>query len=252
MNRWSWIALGAGAYLAFVLAAFPASSALRWFAPPNTVAVGVEGTVWNGRAATVSIGGLAVEQLRWSLRAPSLLLGRLAAAVEGRIADGFASADVVATPSRVMLRNLRGAAALPSLAPYLPVRGVRGQASVALESLEIVDGWPTEVIGEIRVAGPEVTPFVPAGGGGGMLLIGDYTATFTPAAERTILATVVDNGGPLEVSGSVELDAARSYTFDALVKPRPGAAQQLIDGLTFMTAEPDAEGRRRLTLTGSL
>jgi general secretion pathway protein N len=252
VNRWSWIALGAGAYLAFVLAAFPAGSALRWFAPRDTVAVGVEGTVWNGRAATVSIGGIAVEQLRWSLRAPALLIGRLAATVEGRVADGFASGDVQATPSRLTFRNLRGAASLPSLASYLPMRGIRGQASIALESLELVDGWPTEVIGEVKVANLEVTPFVPAGGGGGMLLIGDYTATFAPAADRAIAATVVDNGGPLEVMGSVQLDATRSYTLDALVKPRPGAAQQLVDGLAIMTAEPDAEGRRRLTLTGSL
>jgi general secretion pathway protein N len=252
LSRWSWIALGAGAYLAFLLAAFPAGTALRWFAPPGMVSVGVEGTVWNGRAATVSLGGLAVEQPRWRLRPAALLLGRIGATVEGRIADGFASGDVEATPSRVIFRNLRGAASLPSLPAFLPLRGIRGQASLALESLELVDGWPTEVVGEVKVASLEVTPFIPASGGGGMLALGDYTITFAPAPERAISALVVDNGGPLEVSGSVQLDATRSYTLDALVKPRPGAAQQLVDGLAIMTAEPDAEGRRRLTLTGSL
>lgn len=252
MSRWSWIALGAGAYLAFVLTAFPAGSALRWFAPRNLVAVGVEGTLWNGRAATVSVGGLTIDQLRWNLRPLSLLIGRLAATVEGRVPDGFASGDVEATPSRVTFRNLRGAAALPSLAAFLPVRGIRGQTSVALQSLELVDGWPTEIVGEVKVSGLEVTPFMPAGGGGGLLALGDYTATFTPTPNREIGALVIDNGGPLEVSGTVQLDATRSYTLDALIKPRPGAAQQLVDGLAIMTAEPDAEGRRRLTLTGSL
>lgn len=250
MGRWSWIALGTGAYLAFVLAAFPAGAALRWLAPPSIVAAGVEGTVWNGRAATLSVGGLAVEQLRWRLRPAALLLGRVAASVEGRIPDGFVSGDVEASTSRVAIRNLRGAASLPSLSAFLPLRGIRGQASVVLESLELVDGWPASIVGELKVAGLEATPFMPVGGG--MLPLGDYTVTFTPAAERQLAAQFVDSGGPLEVSGSVTLDAARAYVLDALVKPRLNADQRLVEGLAIMTAEPDAEGRRRLTLTGSL
>lgn len=252
MGRWSWIALGAGAYLAFVLAAFPAGTAMRWLAPQGVVAAGVEGTLWSGRAATLSVNGFAAEQLRWRLRPAALVLGRLAANVEARMTEGFVSGDVEASPSRIAVRNLRGAASLPSLAAFLPVRGIRGQASVALESLELVDGWPTTVVGELKVASLEVTPFVPVNAGGGMLALGDYTVTFTPAAERELAALVVDNGGPLEVSGTVKLDAARAYTLDALVKPRAGAARELVDGLSIMTAEPDAEGRRRLTLTGSL
>jgi len=251
VGRWSWIALGAGAYLAFVLAGFPAGAALRWLAPQGVAAAGVDGTLWNGRAATLSVDGFTAEQVRWRVRPAALLLGRLAASAEARVSDGFVSGDVEASPSRVAVRNLRGAASLPSLSAFLPVRGIRGQASVALESLELVDGWPTTVVGEVKVASLEVTPFMP-GAGGGLLALGDYTVTFAPAAEREIAALVVDNGGPLEVSGTVKLDAARAYTLDALVKPRAGAAPQLIEGLSIMTAEPDAEGRRRLTLTGSL
>lgn len=251
MGRWSWIALGVGAYLAFTLAAFPAGTALRWLAPQSMVAAGIEGTVWNGRAATLSVGGVTVEQLRWQLRPTALLLGRVAASVEARIPDGFVSADVEASSSRVAIRNLRGAASLPALSAFLPVRGIRGQASVALESLELVDGWPASIVGELKVASLEATPFMPVGGGG-MLTLGDYTVTFAPAAERELAALFVDNGGPLEVSGSVTLDAARAYVLDALVRPRASADQQLVEGLAIMTAEPDAEGRRRLTLTGSL
>ena len=85
-----------------------------------------------------------------------------------------------------------------------------------------------------------------------MLALGDYTVTFGPAPERELAARFVDNGGPLEVAGSVEIDAARVYMLDALIEPRPGAPESLVEGLKIMTAEPDAEGRRRLSLTGSL
>lgn len=251
MSRWSWIALGAGAYVAFVLASFPAGTALRWFAPPGLVAVAVEGTVWSGRVATASVGGLALEQLRWRLRPVRLLLGRLAGSVEARVPDGFFSGDIEASGGRVVLRNLRGATSLPSLATLLPVRGIRGQASVALDSLELVDGWPTSAVGELKLANLEATSFVPSGNGA-MLALGDYTVTFASASAQQLAAVFVDNGGPLEVTGTVTLDAARAYLFDALIKPRPGAAEQLVQGLEIMTGEPDAEGRRRLTMTGSL
>lgn len=76
--------------------------------------------------------------------------------------------------------------------------------------------------------------------------------TFGEAPARNIAARFVDNGGPLEVAGTLIVNPSRQYTFDALIKPRDGASQQLIDGLNIMTSDPNAEGRRRLTLTGSL
>ncbi len=42
----------------------------------------------------------------------------------------------------------------------LPVRGMRGQASVALSSLELENGWPAHIVGELKLAALEVAPFV--------------------------------------------------------------------------------------------
>jgi len=250
-NRWSWLALGVGAYIAFTLAAFPAGTALRWWAPPGMTFQGVEGTLWSGGAASGSAAGFTAQDLRWRVRPWSLLLGRVSASVEARFPDGFVSTDVVATPSRVQLTALRGGTSLPSLVGLLPVRGIRGQASVAFDSIEIENGWPSSAVGELKLAGLEAAPFIP-NGTADLLALGDYTVTFTPALEGGLAARFVDNGGPLEVSGTVALDAGRAYTLDALIEARPGAPEALLQGLDVMTSEPDAEGRRRLTLTGSL
>jgi Type II secretion system (T2SS), protein N len=96
-----------------------------------------------------------------------------------------------------------------------------------------------------------VTPII-SNGTGELLALGDYTVTFVPTTERELEARFVDTGGPLEVSGTVKVDAGRVYTLDALIEARPSASEALVQGLDFTTAEPDAEGRRRLTLTGSL
>jgi general secretion pathway protein N len=251
VSRWSWWALGLGAYVAFTLATFPAGTALRWFAPPEVTFAGVAGTLWSGSAASCAAGTFRAESLRWRVRPAALLLGRISANVEARIPDGFVAGDLTASPSSVRLSNVRGGTSLPALAALLPVRGMRGQASVALELLVLEDGWPAAAVGELKLAGLESLPLIPDGTGA-YLPLGDYTVTFVPAAAGSLEARVVDNGGPLEVEGTVTLDASRAYTIDALVEPRTGAPEMLVEGLKVMTADPDAEGRRRLSLTGSL
>jgi general secretion pathway protein N len=250
-NRWSWLALGVGAYLAFALTAFPAGTAVRWFVPPPVALNGIQGTVWSGSAASGTIGGLPVQDVRWHVRPWTLLIGRVGANVEARLADGFLNTGLTASTSRVQFNDVRGGTSLATLAPMLPVRGMRGQASVALASLEIENGWPAHILGELKLAALEIAPFV-SNGNSNLVPLGDYTVTFGEAPARSITARFVDNGGPLEVAGTLAVSPAREYTFDALIKPRAGAPQQLVDGLNVMTADPDADGRRRLTLTGSL
>ena len=253
MSRWSWLALGIGAYIAFTLATFPAGVALRWFAPPNVKFAGVAGTVWSGSAATCSVDAFTVQALRWRLRPTPLFLGRVSANVDAKIPDGFVRGDVTASASSVRLSDFTGATALPALAGVLPpvLRGTRGQASVALESLVVEDGWPTAITGELKLAGLETVPLI-SDGRGSLVALGKYTATFVPAPEGQIAAKIVDNGGPLEVSGTIGLDTHRAYTIDALVKPRADASEMLVQGLKVMTAEPDAEGRYRFNEMGTL
>ena len=251
MSRWSWFALGVGAYVALTLATFPAGTALRWFAPSGVTFAGVAGTLWSGSAATCSVGGFTLEALRWNLRPASLLLGRLSADVEARLPDGFVSGNIVASPNTVSFSNVRGGTSLPALVGILPVRGLRGQANVSLERFVLEDGWPAAAIGELKLAGLETLPLIPDGSGA-YVPLGDYTVSLVEAPEGELAATFVDNGGPLEVEGTLSLDAGRVYTIDALVEPRANANEMLVEGLKLMSGEPDAEGRRRFNLSGSL
>src|SRR5215510_1366979 len=150
MSRRSWFALGLGLYVAFALAMFPAGVALRWLAPPGVTFAGVAGTLWTGSAASCSVGGMSLDTLRWRVRPWSLFLGRISANVEARIPDGFVSGDVAASPSSVRFSDLRAATSLPALGNVLPVRGMRGQASVVLEQLVLENGWPATAVGELK------------------------------------------------------------------------------------------------------
>jgi len=251
LNRWSWLALGAGAYLAFTLSSFPAGTAYAWFAPAGVVLSGIDGTLWSGRAAAGSVADLALHDIQWRVRPSRLLIGRLAAQIDVRLSDGFVSAQVSATPSHVALSDVRGSTSIATLGSVLPVSGVRGLANVALKRLELRGGALTTLDGDLQLAELEVAGFAP-NGSRELFSIGSYAVKFQDSAGKGIDARFTDSGGPLEVSGTLVVDRQRAYTLDGLIKPRPGASQQLVEGLNILTSDPDAEGRRRLTLTGSL
>ena len=253
LNRWSWVALGVGvgAYVAFTLAAFPAATAYRWFGREPVRLAGIEGTVWAGRAKLGSVADLPLSDIRWRVHAWPLVLGRVTADLEARLTDGFISGHVAATPSAVEVTQLKASTSLPTLRAVLPVQNMRGLASAELSRLRLVHGWPTAVVGRLRLADLQVPPLGQPTAQ--LVALGNYEITCdddTPA--DGLSAMFHDTGGPLEVTGTLALDANRAYTLDSLIKPRSDASTMLVQGLAIMTAEPDAQGRRKLTLTGSL
>lgn len=250
-SRWSWVALGAGAYIAFALSLFPAATALRWFAPPELNLVGVQGTVWSGAAAVGSVAGLAVRDVRWNLRPWPLFLGRVGARFEAQLDDGFVNAEIAASPSSVELRDVRASTSLPMLRALLPIEGMQGLANATFSAVELRNGWPTRIVGELRLAQLQAEPLIPMANIR-VIPLGDYEVRFDDTGGEGVAAEFRDSGGPLEVSGTLTMDLERRYALDALVEPRPGAPQALLDGLAVMTSDPDTDGRRRLQLTGSL
>lgn len=252
MKLWHWLAVGVGAYLAFTLSAFPAATAYAWFAPAGVQLAGIEGTVWSGRAAVGAVAALPVHDVRWHVSAWQLLLGRVSADLRAQLDDGFVTAQVKATRSRVELSDVRASTSLPTLRNVLPIAGLRGAASLQLSTLalDVAKAWPTKVVGELTLAQLETVPLIP-GPRGKLVPIGNYIVRFVDGSGG-INATINDTGGPLEVSGTLALDATRAYKIDARIKPRADAPEELINGLNAITADPDAEGRRPLKWSGTL
>lgn len=250
-TRLSLLALGIGVYLAVAVVSFPAALAYRWFAPDELALAAVEGTIWQGRAAHGGVNGLAFSNLAWRLRPAALLTGRLSLTAETDIATGFARADIVAAGRRLELTNVSASTDLASFRGVLPLGGVAGQVSLALERLELVDGFPAAAVGEARVGDLSVPPLIPMRGVT-TIALGNYVARFTPAGEPGVQALISDQGGPLELTGRISLGSDRAYVLDTLIRPRADADRVLVDGLEMVTEPPNAEGQRRFRLTGTL
>jgi general secretion pathway protein N len=250
-TRLSWLALGCGAYLAFAVASLPAGAVYRWFANDQLRLSGIEGTIWSGRAAFGSIPRLPLSDLRWNLSAWPLLLGRVSGEFEARLAEGFVSGRVTASGNTVRFRDLRASTSLQTLKTLLPIGDTTGNVSAALQTLELVDQWPTTVAGRLSIGQLETAPLM-ATAGAGFVAIGSFELTFTDTGGQGVEATIHDTGGPLEVNGRLSLGLDRSYLLDGTVRPRPDASELLLQGLSFMTGDPDAEGLRHFEFPGTL
>ena len=250
-GKYSWIALGAGAYLAFVITLFPAATAYRWFAPDTVRLAGIEGTLWSGSAALGSVGNFGLTDIQWRLRPWMLLLARASGQFQARFADGLVTSDVEATFSRLTMRNLPASAALGGLGNFLPIGGTEGFVSANLAELQLEDQWPVAIAGEVRLGELAVPPLI-SSSGTPLIAMGNYQIRFSESPDPGVTGSFEDQGGPLQVSGTVRLNEGRSYLIKGNVSTRPGAPPELNQGLELMTAPPDASGQRAFSLNGSL
>jgi general secretion pathway protein N len=250
MSRASLLALGIGAYLAFAMVSFPASIAQRWFAPDTLALAGTEGTIWRGSVDYGAYDGLAFSDLRWQLHPTALLVGRIDLDAEARLADGFLRTGLTLWGGAVRFRDLAATTNLAALGTVLPLPGVRGNLSLSLDELELVDGWPAAAAGTVRVANLSAPPLIPVTGVSSIAL-GDFSARLTTTASAGIAAVVTDDGGPLELTGHADLGHDRSYHLTSKIRPRADAAPELVEGLKFM-APADAEGWHEIEQRGTL
>jgi len=254
--RWSWLALGFGAYVAFAMAQFPADVAYRWFGGffAQLRLAGVSGTVWNGRAALGSVPGLPMHDIAWTLDALPLLVGRAAIDFDLRLADGFLRGRLDASPRTLAFDGVQAATTLTTLGALLPLQGTRGMLSLNIDELDLRNGWPVSAALRLRVRQIEVPPLVP-GAASGLIALGDYELSDVEIGDRRFAAELHDTGGPLEVDGTVALELASPGTldgavptFDGRVRERESLPEALRQPLDFLTVERDAEGWRTLDL----
>jgi hypothetical protein len=256
------IALGLGAFFAFLVSSFPAATALRWFAPDNVRATTIRGTIWSGSAQFASIDTFGMRDLRWEIDALPLLLLRLGGEAQARMSNGFADTQFSISRNSVELRNLQLSTSVATLGDVLPVSGASGAVSAQFSELDLdrveaqIDDqaveifWPISANGTIRISDLLVEPY--AGLGNQLIPLGSYELAFAETAQSATEAQIRDLGGPLEFNGTLRLTPSREYALDGRIRTRPEAPQSLAQGLNFMAGEPGPDGLRTLNLSGSL
>ncbi|MCG8369298.1 MAG: type II secretion system protein N [Proteobacteria bacterium] len=226
-----------------LVATFPARVAYRWVSSPLLAMSGIHGTVWNGSAREFSTNGVYLRELTWKIRPLNLLGGKAVYDVSGSPVSGFFDGEAsVGIGGRLSLRNLSASVPLAMLEDASNIAGLRGNASVRIERLELVDGRAAALDGNVEVTGLHV-PMLSRSS------LGGYRAEFFTQQDG-IVASIEDTDGVVDLAGSLRLDPDKSYTFLGQVGPKPGTPDELRQQLRYL-GSADERGLRELRLEGS-
>lgn len=226
-----------------LVVSFPARVAYKWASSPFVAMSGIHGTIWNGGAREFSTYGVYLQGLSWKIRPWRLLTGTLHYDVSGSPVSGFFGSEVaVGLGGKLTLRNLSASVPLSMFERAAGITGLRGTASLQFERLELVNGRAAALDGNLSVA-DLVVPMVARSP------LGAYKADFF-TQNNGIIASVEDAGGVVDLAGSLELGADKSYRFNGLVAPQANTPDELRQRLQFL-GSPNERGQYSLPLEGT-
>jgi general secretion pathway protein N len=235
---------GAFVFLAVLITTFPARVAYNWFAPPDIVLTGVEGSVWNGVASEGVAAGAYIKKLEWSVEPKTLLTGKLSFKLSAEPGAGKINANVtVGLNNSLVLTDLIGTLPLDIVHQAFQQEGIRGDLSLNFEKMVVENGLPVDVSGNVTVAN-FYEPGLSAS------KIGDFKAEFQ-SENGNIIGSIDDISGILNVEGTITLSPNRSYSIIGNVAARPNAPPSVNQRLQFL-GSADERGFRPFRFEGSL
>jgi hypothetical protein len=221
------VLLGLACYLLALLLTFPASLAIRLFAPETLGVQSPRGSVWSGSAAAASFGGYYFGKTDWSFRPFELLRGRIAYHIESQGPDGFVNGVFALTPGGdLRISGLSGTASIqalsPLLPPELPASLFKGRVQLELDDLHVADGWPQSAHGRVELM--DLTFLAPPQP---PELLGNYAMDLDTADGEPLRGSFKDVTAPLEIKGTLTLNADRTYDLQCTARAKPNASANL-------------------------
>jgi len=236
-------------YLVFLVLGLPAAHVLALLElPPERVFLGaVEGTAWSGRAEGVRVSQLSLGGVTWRLAPLALLTGCLEyrLGVEGGPAGAGSGRVGACVGSRRYVKELTGGVSVGDLASaagaVMALLAPRGKLELAVDSVRqrgeaYVDAqgrvvWRAAVVGQ-----------------GQPVRLGDVAIDLAVDGER-LAGSVRNQGGEIDLQGTLSVDPAGSYEVQGRLKPRPGAS---VDQALSTVAARQPDGSYALRLKGTL
>lgn len=241
---------GLASFLLWLVMLIPANVILPLLTSSGAITSGMAGTIWSGSARTLLAGPLRFEQLHWQFEPWRMLRGELSAHIEARLPDGFFSGHVARTAGgRLIIRDIEAAAPLKVLSPGMAAMTGDSQLSIRMQQIAWLDDWVETAIGTVQLSDvvlpiPVLADRTPPG---------NYILSFDSeslAVGTPLTGKVSDGGGPLEISGVLNLSPPRNYELSATVKARDTAPAELVNILQASGPRTPGGGRE-FSLAGS-
>jgi hypothetical protein len=238
------ITVGILALILGLIIKMPARLAVHWFAPSEIAISDIKGSAWSGSAGEASVAGIYLRDVQWDFSPLQLFTGALSYRVSATPVSGFIETDMsIGSSGALTLTDLRASLPLELFAGAIGIRGLQGSGSFQFDRLKIVDGLAVVADGTLQVANL-VVPIV------GRDSLGGYRLDFF-TEDNGISASIEDNDGVVELAGSLQVRADRSFEFVAAVITLPQTPEGVRRQLQFLPP-PDARGQQELRLEGVL
>jgi hypothetical protein len=225
---WPIVLAASLAIAAIVLLVLPASI-ITHFLPPQIQAEDFSGSIWHGSSGQFSVASRSAGALEWRLHPLSLL--SLALAADVRWVKGATAIDAAVTVDRrsFTARDMRGGGPLEDLHGLGIAPGCSGDIKLGLQEIKGSFDNLESAVGSIEVSALASNRIAHGED------LGGYVLTLSPGAvnAQTLVATLKDTGGPLEVLADIHyVPRTGTGSLTGFVKEREGASAALRDELS--------------------
>lgn len=147
-------------FVIFLVISIPARFAMQFVDLPAGVQIGgVEGTLWRGQIDAVRVNDLWLREITWQVRPSRLLTGQIQVQLE--LSDHIdnmvvGQAQVIASTSRLRVRDAQFSARVTDLASYAPEPSpfpLRGDVVLHLDTFELGQPACAQAQGRVELVG---------------------------------------------------------------------------------------------------
>ena len=226
-----------------LVVSFPARVAYQWVSSPLVAMGGISGSVWSGKAREFTTNGVYLRDIEWRIQPLRLFTGKIAYSVSASPVSGFFQSDIaIGLDGTTTLTDLSAAVPLQIVERAAKVPGLRGQASLQFERVQLVKGRAAAMDGTVSIA-DLVVPIVHRGS------LGGYKAEFF-TQNNGIVASVEDTDGVIDLAGSLQIKPDATYSFVGQVLAKPNTPDAVIQQMRFL-GPANERGQRELRLEGA-
>jgi general secretion pathway protein N len=222
---------------------FPARIAYQWVSSPLLAMSGISGSVWSGTAREFSTNGVYLRDLAWRIQPFRLLTGKIAYSISASPVSGFFESKIaIGLDGTTTLTDLSAALPLQMAERAVKVPGLRGQASLQFERVELVKGRAAAMDGTVAIA-DLVVPVVHRGS------LGGFKAEFF-TQNNGIVASVEDTDGVVDLAGSLQIKPDATYSFIGQVVAKPNTPDAVRQQMRFL-GPANERGQQEIRLEGA-
>jgi len=238
MKKKYYIFIAAASYFIFLIATIPARPVIALINSNSSINIqGVSGTLWNGKAYTVSINaGTTLQDSRWSLNSWKLAIGQISADVHSNylgndidteigtsLFGGYFVKDLITTISAKDVAELAN----------IPIAQLSGPISINIEHAQWTQGKLPLATGVISWKNATVTV-------ADTVSLGNVTITMSESDDELLFADIKNQGGDIKITGTAELIEKADYKID--VKLSATANSNINQSLSlFAKKQPNGE-----------